>query len=164
IECAAVFVMIVGSGRVGSSIARKMLEQGHEVSVLDEDPEAIAQLEKGMADSWVDSGGLFTVGTALEMDALEEAGIERADAFVASTDGDNTNLVIAQIAQRRFEVDRVVVRVLDPLRAKWYAEQGLQTVCPTQTAIELLEAAVRGQIRFEGVAGEPMYVVIVGAG
>ena len=145
--------MIVGSGRVGSSIARKMLEKGHEVSVLDEDPEAIAQLEKGMTDSWVDSGGLFTVGTALEMDALEEAGIERADAFVASTDGDNTNLVIAQIAKRRFNVERVVVRVLDPARAKWYAEQGLQTVCPTQTAIELLEAAVRGQIRFEGVSG-----------
>ena len=65
----------------------------------------------------------------------------------------NTNLVIAQVAKRRFNVERVVVRVLDPARARWYAEQGLQTVCPTQTAIELLEAAVRGQIRFEGVAG-----------
>ena len=54
------------------------------------------------------------MGTALEIDALLAAGIERADAFVASTDGDNTNLVIAQIAQRRFEIDRVVVRVLDP--------------------------------------------------
>ncbi|MFL5780688.1 MAG: potassium channel family protein [Thermoleophilaceae bacterium] len=134
--------MIVGSGRVGSSIARKMLEQGHEVSVLDEDPEAIAQLEKGMADSWVDSGGLFTVGTALEMDALEEAGIERADAFVASTDGDNTNLVIAQIAQKRFNIKTVVVRVLDPARASWYEQQGLRTVCPTKIAIEMLEDAV----------------------
>ena len=70
------------------------------------------------------------MGTALEIDALLEAGIERADAFVASTDGDNTNLVIAQIAKRRFNIERVVVRVLDPARAKWYAEQGLQTVCP----------------------------------
>jgi trk system potassium uptake protein TrkA len=134
--------MIVGSGRVGSSIARKMLEQGHEVSVLDEDPEAIAQLEKGLSDSWVDSGGLFTVGTALEMDALEEAGIERADAFVASTDGDNTNLVIAQIAQKRFNIKTVVVRVLDPARASWYEQQGLRTVCPTKIAIEMLEDAV----------------------
>jgi trk system potassium uptake protein TrkA len=137
-----VFVMIVGSGRVGSSIARKMLERGHEVSVLDEDPEAIAQLEKGLSDSWVDSGGLFTVGTALEMDALEEAGIERADAFVASTDGDNTNLVIAQIAQKRFNIRTVVVRVLDPARASWYEQQGLRTVCPTKIAIEMLEDAV----------------------
>jgi len=146
-------VVIVGCGRVGSSIAKKMLAEGHEVSVLDEDPEAIAQLEKGSAQTWEELGGSFTVGTALEIDALLEAGIDRADAFVASTDGDNTNLVIAQVAKRRFEVERVVVRVLDPARARWYAEQGLQTVCPTQTAIELLEAAVRGQIRFEGVAG-----------
>jgi trk system potassium uptake protein TrkA len=147
------FVLIVGCGRVGSSIAKQMLAEGHEVSVLDEDAEAIALLNRGREQSWEDLGGRFTVGTALEIDALLEAGIEQADAFVASTDGDNTNLVIAQIAKRRFNVERVVVRVLDPLRANWYAEQGLQTVCPTQTAIELLEAAVRGQIRFEGVAG-----------
>ncbi|NLT05880.1 MAG: TrkA family potassium uptake protein [Solirubrobacterales bacterium] len=147
------FVLIVGCGRVGSSIAKSMLADGHEVSVLDENPEAIALLNKGQEQGWEDLGGAFTVGTALEIDALLQAGIERADAFVASTDGDNTNLVIAQIAQRRFAVDRVVVRVLDPARAKWYAEQGLQTICPTQTAIELLEAAVRGQIRFEGVPG-----------
>ena len=134
--------MIVGSGRVGSSMARRMLEEGHDVSVLDEDPEAIAQLEKGMEDSWVDAGGSFTVGTALEMEALEEAGIERADAFVASTDGDNTNLVIAQIAKKRFNIKTVVVRVLDPARASWYEEQGLRTVCPTKIAIEMLEAAV----------------------
>jgi trk system potassium uptake protein TrkA len=147
------FVLIVGSGRVGSSIAKAMLAEGHEVSVLDEDPEAIALLNRGQTESWEDLGGRFTVGTALEIDALLEAGIERADAFVASTDGDNTNLVIAQLAKRRFNIERVVVRVLDPARATWYAEQGIQTVCPTQTAIELLEAAVRGQIRFEGVAG-----------
>ena len=134
--------MIVGSGRVGSAVARQMLDEGHEVSVLDEDPEAIAQLEKGLDDSWVDSGGSFTVGTALEMEALEEAGIERADAFVASTDGDNTNLVIAQIAQKRFNIKTVVVRVLDPARASWYEEQGLRTVCPTKIAIEMLEEAV----------------------
>jgi trk system potassium uptake protein TrkA len=138
------FVLIVGCGRVGSSIARTMLSEGHEISVLDEDPEAIAQLEKGQNQGWEDMGGSFTVGTALEIDALLEAGIDRADAFVASTDGDNTNLVIAQIAQRRFNVPTVVVRVLDPARAKWYEEQGLKTVCPTQIAINMLEDAVRG--------------------
>ena len=147
------FVLIVGCGRVGSAIANSMMEEGHDVSVLDEDAEAIALLDRGQETSWEERGGQFTEGTALEIDALLAAGIERADAFVASTDGDNTNRVIAQVAKRRFNVDRVVVRVLDPARARWYAEQGLQTVCPTQTAIELLEAAVRGQIRFEGVAG-----------
>ena len=147
------FVLIVGSGRVGSAIANSMLAEGHDVSVLDEDPEALALLDRGQTESWEERGGRYTVGTALELDALLAAGIEDADAFVASTDGDNTNLVIAQIAKRRFNIERVVVRVLDPARARWYAEQGLQTVCPTQTAIELLEAAVRGQIRFEGVSG-----------
>ena len=124
------FVLIVGCGRVGSAIANSMLAEGHEVSVLDEDAEAIALLERGQAEGWEERGGRFTEGTALEIEALLAAGIDQADAFVASTDGDNTNLVIAQIAKRRFDVDRVVVRVLDPARARWYAEQGLQTVCP----------------------------------
>ena len=141
------FVLIVGCGRVGSAIAKGMLADGHEVSVIDETPEAIALLEIGQDRSWEERGGSFTVGTALEIDALLEAGIERADAFVASTDGDNTNLVIAQVAQRRFGVPQVVVRVLDPARAAWYREQGLETICPTQTAIELLLGAVRSAAR-----------------
>ena len=147
------FILIVGAGRVGSAVAKSALAAGHEVSVLDEDPLSHERLDQDQRDSWEDSGGQFTIGTALEMEALLEAGIERADVFIAATHGDNTNLVIAQIARRRYEIDRVVVRVLDPARSRWYAEQGLQTVCPTQTAIELLEAAVRGQIRFEGLSG-----------
>jgi len=129
-----------------------MLSQGHDVSVLDEDPEAIALLERGLERPWEDHGGQFTVGTALEMDALEAAGIENADAFVAATDGDNTNLVIAQIAKRRFNIEKVVVRVLDPMRAQWYEDQGLLTVCPTQEAIEMLQAAV-------GVSGSSQELV-----
>jgi trk/ktr system potassium uptake protein len=135
------FVLIVGAGRVGSALAKKALELGHEVSVLDADPLSHERLDQGSTESWEDRGGLFTVGTALEIDALVEAGVERADVFIASTNGDNTNLVISQIAKKRFEVPKVVARVLDPARAAWYAEQGLETVCPTQTAIELLEQA-----------------------
>src|ERR1700741_4770430 len=135
------FVLIVGCGRVGSSIAHSMLLEGHEVSVLDEDAEAIALLDRDADASWEERGGRFTEGTALEIDALLAAGIDQADAFVASTDGDNTNLVIAQIAKRRFDIDKVVVRVLDPMRAQWYEDQGLSTVCPTQKAIEMLLAA-----------------------
>jgi trk system potassium uptake protein len=138
------FVLIVGCGRVGSSVARAMLAEGHEVSCLDEDPESHVRLELGLEKSWEDLGGRFTVGTALEVDALVEAGIERADAFIASTDGDNTNIIIAQIAQRRYQVPKVVARVLDPLRAEWYGQQGLETVCPTKVAIEMLQTEVRG--------------------
>jgi trk system potassium uptake protein len=134
-------ILIVGAGRVGAAVAKSALEAGHEVSVLDEDPLSHERLDKDLVDTWEDAGGRFTVGTALEVDALIEAGIEQADVFIASTNGDNTNLVIAQIAKRRFGIGRVIVRVLDPGRATWYAEQGLQTICPTQHAIEMFERA-----------------------
>jgi trk system potassium uptake protein TrkA len=137
------FVLIVGAGRVGSSVARNMLSDGHEVSCLDEDPESHARLEIGLEKPWEDMGGHFTVGTALELEALTAAGIERADVFVASTDGDNTNIIIAQLAKRKFNVPKVVARILDPYRAKWYADQGLDTVCPTKVAIEMLEQEIR---------------------
>ena len=96
----------------------------------------------GSRSSWEDAGGQFTVGTALEIDALIAAGIERADVFVASTDGDNTNIIIAQIAKRRFNVPTVIARILDPYRAEWYEKQGLHTICPTRVAIDMLESEV----------------------
>jgi trk system potassium uptake protein len=135
-------ILIVGSGRVGSAVAKRALDAGHEVSVLDSDPLSHERLDKDQATTWEDAGGRFTVGTALEVDALIEAGIEEADVFLAATSGDNTNLVISQIAQRRFNVPRVVVRVADPGRASWYSEQGLLTICPTQIAIDQTEALV----------------------
>jgi trk system potassium uptake protein TrkA len=137
------FIVIVGAGRVGSSLARAMLRDGHDVSCLDEDPESHARLEIGLEKSWEDMGGQFTVGTGLEIEALEAAGIERADAFVAATDGDNTNVVISQIAKRHFNVPTVIARILDPFRAEWYEQQGLHTICPTRVAIEMLEEEVR---------------------
>jgi trk system potassium uptake protein TrkA len=130
------FILIVGCGRVGSAVAKRALDAGNEVSVLDSDPLSHERLDKDQTTTWEDAGGRFTVGTALEIDALIEAGIDRADVFLAATRGDNTNLVIAQIAQRRYKVGRVVVRVADPGRAAWYGEQGLHTVCPTQQAID----------------------------
>jgi trk system potassium uptake protein TrkA len=137
-----VFIVIVGAGRVGSTVAKAALASGHEVSVLDEDPLSHERLDEGQTESWEDLGGRFTVGHAIEIDALEAAGVEGADVFIASTDGDNTNLVIAQIAQRRFNVPRVIVRVMDPARASWYAEQGLHTICPTKAAIEEFTGAL----------------------
>jgi trk system potassium uptake protein len=136
------FVLIVGCGRVGSAIAKRMIKEGNEVSVLDESEEAHALLDHDLDQTWEDSGGRFTVGTALEVEALDAAGTQQADVVVCSTDGDNTNIVVAQIARKRFQVPKVVVRVLDPYRADWYSQQGLHTVCPTQVAIEMLTEAV----------------------
>ncbi len=145
------FILIVGCGRVGSSVARSMLSEGHQVSCLDEDPESHTRLEVGLEKGWEDLGGQFTVGTGLETDALLAAGIEKADAFIAATNGDNTNIVIAQIAQRRYEVPTVIARILDPLRAEWYRQQGMNTICPTRVAIDMLESAVREGAQREAV-------------
>ena len=79
----------------------------------------------------------------MDVPTLRQAGIERADAVVIATDGDNTNIVVAQIAQKLFEVDTVVVRLLDPARADFYAGRGLDVVCPTKTAYETLTERVR---------------------
>ncbi len=147
------FVLIVGAGRVGSSLARAMLADGHEVSCLDEDPEAQARLAVGLDGTWEDNGGQFTVGTALEIEALEAAGIDRADAFVAATDGDNTNIVVAQIAKRRFDVPTVIARILDPYRAEWYEQQGMRTICPTRVAIDMLCSEVRAAAVKAGAPG-----------
>jgi trk system potassium uptake protein TrkA len=121
------------------------LRTGHTVSVLDEDPMSHERLDVELGRGWEEAGGRFTIGTAMELEALVEAGVDRADVFIASTNGDNTNLVIAQIAQRRFGVAKVVARVLDPRRAAWYREQGLETICPTQIAIDQLQRAAFGR-------------------
>jgi trk system potassium uptake protein TrkA len=138
-------VVIVGAGRVGSAVAKTALASGHAVSVLDEDPLSHERLDAGQQKSWEDAGGQFTVGTALELEALVEAGIDQADVFIASTDGDNTNLIIAQIAQKQFGVEKVIARVMDPARASWYGEQGLHTISPTQHAIEMFQRALQAE-------------------
>ena len=127
---------MIGCGRVGSSIARQLLQEGWEVTAIDEREEALLRL----GENW--PGG-FVLGHGMDVDVLRRAGIEDADAVVVSTDGDNTNLVIGQVAQKRFANQCVVVRVLDPARAAFYQERGLRTVSPTSTAIDTLADAVR---------------------
>jgi trk system potassium uptake protein TrkA len=128
--------IVIGCGRVGSSVALQLDREGWEVTAVDEKEEALSRL----GDHW--AGG-FVVGHGMDTNVLREAGIEDADAVVVSTNGDNTNLVIAQVAQQRFGNQCVVARILDPARADFYRERGLRTVCPTQTAIDTLIEAVR---------------------
>jgi trk system potassium uptake protein TrkA len=128
--------IVIGCGRVGSAVALQLLGSGWEVTVCDENEDALGRL----GEQW--TGG-FLVGHGMDLQLLREAGIEEADAIVITTDGDNTNLVIAQAAQKHFQVPTVVVRVLDPARAQFYATRGLRIVCPTSSAIETLVGAVR---------------------
>ena len=128
--------LIIGCGRVGSAVALQLDREGWDVSAIDEREDALGRL----GDHW--AGG-FYVGHGMDTALLREAGIEEADAVVVATDGDNTNIVIGQVAQKRFGIDCVVVRVLDPARADFYASRGLRTVCPTSNAIYTLTEAVR---------------------
>jgi trk system potassium uptake protein TrkA len=127
--------LVIGCGRVGSSVALELDRLGWDVTAIDEKEDALHRL----GENW--SGG-FVVGHGMDMDVLGQAGIEDADAVVVATDGDNTNLVIGQLAQKRFGIERTVIRILDPARAALYRELGQNIVCPTSTAIEGLTEAV----------------------
>lgn len=132
--------VVVGCGRVGSSVARALAKEGWDVTAIDENEEALSRL----GESW--RGG-FIVGHGMDIAVLAEAGIDDADAVVVATDGDNTNVVIAQVAQNRYAVPCVVTRLLDPARAEFYASRGLDVVCPTSTAITQLTERVIGTVR-----------------
>ena len=129
-------LLVIGCGRVGSTIAKRFAAEGWDVVAVDEKEAALARL----GEDW--TGG-FVVGHGMDTAVLREAGIEDADSVVVSTDGDNTNLVIGQVAQKRFGIECTVVRILDPARADFYRERGMRTVCPTSTAIDALTEAVR---------------------
>lgn len=128
--------VVIGCGRVGSAVAKGLLAAGWEVTVVDQNEDALVRL----GPSW--KGG-FVVGHGMDVSVLERAGIADAAAAVVSTTGDNTNLVIGQVLEKRYEIPCVVVRVLDPARAEFYANRGMRTVCPTETAISVLLETVR---------------------
>jgi trk system potassium uptake protein len=127
--------LVIGCGRVGSSVAKNLHSSGWSVSVVDETEEALGRL----GDSWA---GDFHVGHGMDAHVLEDAGIEGADAVVIATDGDNTNIVVAQVARLRYEVPNVSVRILDPARAEFYTGRGFEIVSPTRTAIDELTRSV----------------------
>ncbi len=128
--------LIIGCGRVGSTVAKRLAGEGWDVTAVDEKESALSRL----GEDW--TGG-FVVGHGMDTNVLREARIEDADAVVVATDGDNTNIVIGQVAQKRFGIECTVVRILDPARAEFYAQRGLRTVCPTSTAIDVLIEAAR---------------------
>jgi trk system potassium uptake protein TrkA len=118
-------VVIMGCGRVGSQLAARLDREGHRVSVVDLTPKAFRRLPDDFA-------GATVVGTGIDEDVLRSAGIEEADAFVAVTEGDNRNIMAAQVAREIFGVREIVARIYDPVREEIYRELGLDTICPTK--------------------------------
>jgi trk system potassium uptake protein TrkA len=118
-----VHVVIVGCGRVGSSLARNLLGEGHTVSVIDRRAGAFERLGSEFA-------GATFAGIGFDRDLLVKAGIERAEAVAAVTNGDNSNILVARVARETFGIERVVARIYDPRRAAIYQRLGIATVAP----------------------------------
>ncbi|MGD9702299.1 MAG: TrkA family potassium uptake protein [Acidimicrobiia bacterium] len=114
-------VVVVGCGRVGSSLARQLTEAGHTVAVIDRNPDAFLRL----GDEFT---GRIIAGIGFDRDRLIEAGIEEAGALASVTNGDNSNILIARVARETFGVERVVARIYDPRRAAIYQRLGIATV------------------------------------
>jgi trk system potassium uptake protein TrkA len=128
-------IIILGCGRVGIYLAQTLDQAGHQVTVIDRSREAFNRLG-------ADYGGQMVLGTGIDEDVLKKAGIEKADAFVAVTNGDNTNAMAAQIAQLVFHVPHVVARLYDPIREETYHLLGLNTVCSTVMGAEKIREMV----------------------
>lgn len=123
--------IIVGCGRVGAGLAGRLVREGDEVTIIDLRTEAFERLEDDFPGQAIRADGT-------DEDALRRAGVEGADRFFALTEGDNRNILAAQLAAERFDIDTVVAKINDPVRAEAYAALGLATICRTSMMIESL--------------------------
>jgi trk system potassium uptake protein TrkA len=127
-----VHIVIMGCGRVGSTLAHSLEDKGHSVAIIDQSPEAFRRLRSGFK-------GRRVIGFGFDRDVLVEAGIEQASAFVAVSSGDNSNIISARVARETFGIDNVVARIYDPRRAEVYQRLGIPTVATVRwTADQML--------------------------
>ena len=131
-------VLIMGCGRVGARLASLLDEDGHEVTILDNDVYSFRRLPSTF-------GGAALFGNGISEEALKKAGIEEVDVFVALTQGDNRNVMACQMAKHIFNVPRVMCRIYDPLREEMYSALGLETISPTKVFAQLLREKLEGE-------------------
>jgi trk system potassium uptake protein TrkA len=131
-------ILIMGCGRVGAQLAAMLDSEGHQVTILDTNDFSFRRLPPGFQ-------GTALVGDGTNDDTLKKAGIESVDAFVAVTQGDNRNILSAQIARHIFNVPKVVLRIYDPLRRELYNTLGLEAFSPTTIFAQLLKDELMGK-------------------
>ena len=131
-------IIIMGCGRVGARLATLLDEDGHKVTILDNDTYSFRRLPASF-------NGTALFGNGIDEESLKKAGIEEADVFVAVTQGDNRNVMACQIANHVFKVPKVVCRIYDPLREEMYSALGLETISPTKIFAQLLKERIEGQ-------------------
>ena len=125
-------VLIMGNGRVGSELSLALLQGGHDVTIIDKNPEAFWRYPPG-------EGARQMVGLGFDRELLEEAGISDADAFIAVSSGDNSNIVSARVALEHFHVPKVIARIYDPRRAEIYGRLNIPTVATTTWGIKQIQ-------------------------
>ena len=130
-------LVIVGCSRVGAMAATSLSKAGNQVTVIDVNRHSFDRLGD-------DFRGEMIVGNGIDEDVLRQAGIESADGFASLTNGDNRNIMAAQIAREVFKVPRVITRINDPLRENVYRELGLNTICPTQSGANKIHSILKG--------------------
>lgn len=128
-------IIIVGCGRVGAQLAQILSSDGHNVVIVDKNQESFKRLGP-------DFNGITITGVGFDPDILKRAGIERADALAAVTNGDNSNIMVSQIAKRIYNVPRVLTRIYDPLRADIYKKFGLNTIGTTTLVAHIFRSAL----------------------
>ena len=124
--------VIMGCGRVGARLAAMLDADGHEVTLLDVNPDAFRRLPPGFR-------GMRQTGNGIDQAVLARIGVGEADAFVAATQGDNRNVMASQMAKHLFGVPRVVCRIYDPIREEIYHGLGIETISPTLVGARLLK-------------------------
>src|ERR671924_1405347 len=147
-------VIIMGCGRVGSELSNALLADDHEVAIVDKNPEAFHAYPPG-------DGARQIVGLGFDRDVLEEAGIKEADAFVAVSSGDNSNIVSARVAREYYHVPRVIARIYDSRRAEIYERLNIPTVATTRWGVKqilLMLTHPREEIK-ESLAGGDLFRV-----
>ena len=133
-------IVIMGCGRVGSTLAHNLQARGHSLAIIDQNPDAFRRLG-------VDFSGLTVTGIGFDRSVLIEAGIERADAFAAVSSGDNSNIISARLARETFGVRRVVARIYDQKRAEVYERLGIPTVATVRwTADRIVRQLLPGEV------------------
>jgi len=128
-------VVIMGCGRVGAQLAALLDAEGHQITILDINSESFGRLPASFR-------GIALIGDGTDTDTLRKAGIEEADAFVAVTQGDNRNIMAAQMARHLFNVRKVICRIYDPLRKELYETLNLEAISPTTVFAQLLRDKV----------------------
>jgi len=131
-------VIIMGCGRVGSTLATSLDQAGHKVTIIDSNADSFQRLDSTFKGEKVQ-------GSGIDEETLKVAGIETADAFAAVTNGDNRNIMASQIAKEIFHVKKVVCRIYDPIREATYRESGLETICPTLVGALMIFDALSGK-------------------